>query len=214
MADKKGRLEDRPKRIKVEILPYDDGDINDHLKCLEKNGFIKRYQAEGGHYIAILNWSKHQNPHIKEAPSTIPAPENPGQVPENPEGASLIPDSLNLIPDSLEPPISPKPKKTFSVKNYKFPVWVNKTLFLEWAEMRKKIKKPIASDGTITRALNVLEKLIGDGHDQDAVIALAIDQNWRSFYPPNSNGRKSTGCWRTDNNIKAAEDFINDDTIG
>ena len=25
LADKEGRLEDRPKRIKVEALPYDDG---------------------------------------------------------------------------------------------------------------------------------------------------------------------------------------------
>lgn len=106
IADKEGRLADRPKKIKMEIFPADDVDINASLGELQDKGFLRRYEVAGVRYIQIVNWAKHQNPHIKEAPSLIPdengqAPEIPVQAPEIPEGAGLIVDSLNLIPDSL-----------------------------------------------------------------------------------------------------------------
>jgi hypothetical protein len=40
IADREGRLEDKPKRIKVEILPYDDCDI-DYLLKYTKRGQYK-----------------------------------------------------------------------------------------------------------------------------------------------------------------------------
>ena len=109
IADKEGRLADRPKKIKMEIFPADNVDCNAALDMLQSKGFIKRYRHGEVGYIQIVNWSKHQNPHVKEAHSVIPAPapEIPVQAPEIPERAGLIPDSLNLIPDSL-PPIPPE----------------------------------------------------------------------------------------------------------
>lgn len=77
-ADKAGRLEDRPLRLKAEIFPYDKVDVE---KCLEllskpKNGskkpFIQRYEVEGCKYIQIVNWDKHQKPHSTEKESEIP----------------------------------------------------------------------------------------------------------------------------------------------
>lgn len=106
IADREGRLADRPKKIKMEIFPADDVDCDNALEQLSQKGFLRRYEVEGSRYIQIVNWEKHQNPHIKEAPSAIPAetgkaPEVPVQAPEIPEQAGLIPDSL--IPDSLIP---------------------------------------------------------------------------------------------------------------
>ncbi len=66
IADREGRLEDRPKRIKAEILPYDDCDVDKFLNDLQSHGFIKRYEVDGKRYIQIINFKKHQNPHIKE----------------------------------------------------------------------------------------------------------------------------------------------------
>jgi hypothetical protein len=74
IADREGRLEDRPKRIKVQTLPYDDCDVDELLGELERHGFVARYEANGARYIAVPTWHKHQNPHVKEGPSTIPAP--------------------------------------------------------------------------------------------------------------------------------------------
>lgn len=75
IADREGRLEDRPKRIKAEVLPYDDCDVDELLNQLAEREFIIRYEVDGEKYIQVVNFIKHQNPHYKEVPSEIPAPE-------------------------------------------------------------------------------------------------------------------------------------------
>jgi DnaD/phage-associated family protein len=75
IADREGRLEDRPVRIKAETLPYDDCDVNQLLDDLAKHGFIIRYKVNGTRYIQITNFTKHQNPHKNEKDSEIPAPD-------------------------------------------------------------------------------------------------------------------------------------------
>lgn len=80
-ADREGRLEDRPKRLKAALLPYDDCDVNSLLGDLAKAGFIIRYEAEGAKYIQVPGFTKHQRPHVREAESTIPPP--PKDTPAN-----------------------------------------------------------------------------------------------------------------------------------
>ena len=74
MADREGRLEDRPKRIKAELLPYDDGDVDAMLNDLVKYGFIQRYEVDGHRFIQVSNFTKHQRTHTNEVQSTIPEP--------------------------------------------------------------------------------------------------------------------------------------------
>ena len=74
IADRDGRLEDRPRRIKAECLPYDDCDADVLLEQLARRGFIVRYTIGEDRFIAVPTWSKHQHPHVKEPASTIPAP--------------------------------------------------------------------------------------------------------------------------------------------
>lgn len=108
ISDRAGRLEDRPKKIKAEVLPYDDCDADQLLELLHKHGFIKRYAAGEKRFIQVVAWDKHQNPHIKETASTIPAPcehsaETVQDIPASEsltERAGLIPDSGFRIPDS------------------------------------------------------------------------------------------------------------------
>jgi hypothetical protein len=111
IADRMGRLEDRPKQIKMELFPADNMDCDSLLNDLEKIGVIDRYEIGGQRFIQVLNFSKHQNPHKDERASTI-APkcgyeESTVQAPckhdANSEVVGLIADSLLLIPDSLIP---------------------------------------------------------------------------------------------------------------
>lgn len=74
IADKEGRLDDRPKKIKAMVLPFDDVDCDVLLQQLHNHKFINRYQVNGDSYIQVTNWKKHQNPHCKEAASEIPEP--------------------------------------------------------------------------------------------------------------------------------------------
>lgn len=108
LADRAGRLEDKPKQIKMEIYPADCFDVDVLLNQLQDAGLIVRYVANGIKYIQVVNFDKHQNPHRDEKPSTIPAPSlhsaNTAQAPclhGGNRADSLIPDSLT--PDSLIP---------------------------------------------------------------------------------------------------------------
>jgi len=104
-ADRSGRLEDRPKRIKIACLPYDDCDVDYLLNELAKRGFILRYVVDSTPYIQVLEFSKHQNPHIREVASSIPSPDEhcaSTVLAQFKHGTSPA-DSLNLIPSSLIP---------------------------------------------------------------------------------------------------------------
>lgn len=72
IADREGRLEDRPRKIKMAIFPADALDIDALLSELESNGFIKRYEADGKKVISIPQFLEHQNPHGKEQDSVLP----------------------------------------------------------------------------------------------------------------------------------------------
>lgn len=73
-ADRDGRLEDRPQRLKAALFPYDDLDVNDGLSSLVNVGLITRYEGNGQRLIAIPKWAKHQQPHIRESVSELPPP--------------------------------------------------------------------------------------------------------------------------------------------
>lgn len=119
LADREGRLEDRPLRIRAEVFPYRDGvNIVQMLDWLQSNGFILRYEVDGKRYISVLEFARHQNPHKNEAPSEIPAPPENAVANQQVEAArcdaastsekigSARADSLNLTPDSLNPVVS------------------------------------------------------------------------------------------------------------
>ena len=56
LADREGRLEDRPLRIKAETFPYRENmDINGYLTELARMGFIVRYVVDGAPLIQIVN---------------------------------------------------------------------------------------------------------------------------------------------------------------
>ena len=86
LADREGRLEERPRRIKAEILPYDDCDVPAMLDELADTKFITRYTAQGLVCIAIPKFAEHQRPHPSEIGSALPAPiehNAPSGVPNN-----------------------------------------------------------------------------------------------------------------------------------
>lgn len=109
LADREGRLEDRPLRIKGEVFPYREGlDMSGMLDWLVENGFIQRYTSKGKKCILVLGFAKHQNPHKNETESELPSPDESESVSEEigiitekigtTRADSLSSDSL--IPDS------------------------------------------------------------------------------------------------------------------
>lgn len=79
IADREGRLEDRPRRIKGDLFAFDSIEVEPLLDELATHGFVHRYLVDGKAFIQIVSFKKHQNPHHKEQQSVIPAPEFPRQ---------------------------------------------------------------------------------------------------------------------------------------
>lgn len=132
LADREGRLEDRIKKIKAEILPYDDHDIDVAIERLASKSFIQRYEVKGCKYIQILNFLKHQCPNVKEHESIIPAPykhststprlrkgKEGSSIGKEQEGKGVSDDLPDIVPDVvshlnavLETDYKPDSKKT------------------------------------------------------------------------------------------------------
>lgn len=138
LADRDGLMEDRPKRIKGELLPYDTQEIEPLLQELHDRKFLVRYRNADGSFIQILKFSTHQTPHYSEKPSGIKPPvfpespphkdaEIPSELPDNsgvdaslrggrnplnPESLLLNPESGFLTPDSLNPEEDARPAQT------------------------------------------------------------------------------------------------------
>jgi len=72
LADREGRLEDRPKRIKAELFAFENIDVDSMLNDLQSSSFLIRYVADGKKFIQVENFVKHQDPHYKEKKSEIP----------------------------------------------------------------------------------------------------------------------------------------------
>lgn len=119
MADREGRLEDRPLRICAEVFPYrrniTEKRADEMLWWLDEQAFIARYRALEGLAIQVLEFLGHQNPHKSERPSKIQpfspelhrarSVESKNKHSSKPEVAGLIPSSLTpdsgfLTPDS------------------------------------------------------------------------------------------------------------------
>lgn len=191
LADREGRLEDRPLRVHVEINPYRHPESTvQALDWLVLNGFVIRYTNEQGNFLQIVNFSRHQQPHKKEAPSKIEPP-TPQQVDRAPgkHGAStgqaaLIPDTGYLIPDTgyripekqaaakSKPKAEAQPFDASAIDGLDVAVWQR------WTRFRRELGHPIkrASAEAAAKALAAF------GAQQAAVVEQSIANGWRGLF--------------------------------
>lgn len=96
LADREGRLEDRPQKIKAQLYPYDEINVDALLDELQKARAIIRYSVKGYKFLQIRTFSHHQAIHKKETPSYIPPPtktknsKKPGNTPVEPGNSGRV----------------------------------------------------------------------------------------------------------------------------
>lgn len=236
IADFRGCFEYKPKRLKVQLLPYDDCDIEELVTDLEKSGFISKYTVQGRQYIKALNFTKHQNPHKneRESGSEIPDIEQADQeLPKNSlnnsnlqniennleqdgtdraDSLNLIPDSLNLIPkvisDVVEKPASPKCKPK-----------TQKTTVPENFEISEQVRIWATSKnfGDLEQHLEYfVSKAAANGYkyaDWDAAFKTAIRDDWAKLRTPRfqKTGYQSS-AQQTANEQAKWDNFLNGDS--
>jgi hypothetical protein len=169
LADRAGRLEDRPAKIHLEVNPGRAFETTTaSLTWLSDNGFIVRYEVDGKKLIQVVNFAKHQNPHCKEPHSTIPAPDG---YCASPVQAGLIPDSGFLTPDSPNPALHASlPTETWD----------------EWIAFRKTRRWPVDAT-TLKKQLNVLAPHSTDV--QRSMLDTSMQSNWQGLFAPKGNGK-------------------------
>jgi hypothetical protein len=177
VADKEGRLEDRPKKLKAAIFPYEEIDCNELAAKLHGKKFIRRYKVDGQCFIEITNFKKHQNPHPKEQASTIPEPAEICEAVElhdKPCKEHDLPCLLS-IPSLSNPSSSniPKPRKVTARK----PMDVSDQVWDDFITHRK-AKKASITQTVINGYRTEADKA---GFTLEQALMHSITQGWQGF---------------------------------
>lgn len=114
-ADREGRLEDKPRELKLRILPADPADVDAMLSDLERAAKIIRYEAGGKRLIQVPGFPKHQRCHKDEKPSELPPPDVRQNPPEPFEAGIAAMRSAGEKPHATTSP--PTPPGNFPVKS-------------------------------------------------------------------------------------------------
>lgn len=145
LADCKGRLEDRPSRIKVEVLPYDDIDVDAALNVLAEAKFIVRYHADGFSLLQVASFSKHQRitGRESESESRFPAPEEV-KTKKQRSKTGKHPGNTEETPGTTGNGRETEGKGKESASAPEVPLLLNVPVFIEawtrWIDVRKKSK--------------------------------------------------------------------------
>jgi hypothetical protein len=90
VADREGRLLDRPRHLKKLIFPDQAVDIDALLSELDAPHFIVRYVVGGTKLMLVRTFKKNQRVHPREPESVLPGPKEPRQG-----SASAVPGQNN-----------------------------------------------------------------------------------------------------------------------
>jgi hypothetical protein len=200
LADREGRLEDRPSKIKAQVIPYDDHNIENALSQLHPE-FITRYKVNGESYIQVNNFQRHQKPHKTERASIIPpAPLSNGYLTVKQPLSNvdiLSPDTLTLIPSpdtvteiplaTLPPPAASPPlplARQIELKSYIATLTPEVDRFWEvWQDWTKnRIGKKWKTIESEKRAIKQLMNLCLKAGDARKIVDQSLANNWQGLF--------------------------------
>ena len=113
LADCKGRLEDRPMRMKADLFPYDAMEVEPLVGKLAEKGLILRYEVDGKRLIWIPTFCKHQLISKKEREKGSEWPPHPN----DPERAEVKPGSVPDPPRGRPGAPNDRPRPALTTDN-------------------------------------------------------------------------------------------------
>lgn len=115
LSDVEGRLVDNPRKIKAQLFPYRDYDMDPLLDDLHNAGFIARYSVAGADCIQVMKFKKHQKPHPKEAALGLPNP--PENIPSRENKLLAVKKNGEQLPPNLASRRDPALMENGSLEN-------------------------------------------------------------------------------------------------
>lgn len=185
VVDDFGRFDARPVMLKVACFPLRvdvvrEADISHWTASCEKAGLIALYAVKGKPYLEMQDFRQQ----VRAKQSKYPPPADATQTP----CACDAPAPVVEVGDVVEE------NQRRAAKKLPLPDWIPIEAWKRWARHR---------GGKLTAQAQVLQigkldTLRGLGHDPAAMIDLAIESGWATFYPPKAqggNGKSSSGWW-------------------
>lgn len=214
LADHKGNLEWRAKRVKAQLLPYDECDVESLAINLDKSGFIRFYSVAGQLYLNIPTFADHQNPHKNEREKGTEVPdysdearqaidieglainrdksreEHDDSDSDRADSLLLIPDSFNLIPDTPLPDsgesVAEKPAKVIlTARDLVNDYGISQQHAAEWLAVRKKKRLTL----TKTAMDDMITESGKAGLTLNDAIQMCIKKSWGGFEARFLNGK-------------------------
>jgi hypothetical protein len=203
LADHKGNLEWRSKRIKKQVLAYDNCDIDKLAINLDKSGFIRFYSDGDNLFVNVLNFNKHQNPHKneREKGTEIPLYSEEGRQAidlntltinhdlsglkrnesdsNHADSLFLNPDSLSLIPDSITPESGQARAPAIAVDYSALQMSDNE--LTELKRIRKKSKGGALTQRVINGLAKEFNTAVDIGYSYDEILTEWETRGWKSF---------------------------------
>lgn len=161
-------------------LGFTEQQIRTALKKLESTGEISLFSTNRFTIATVENWEFYQgDSETDNQQITNNQPTDNQQITNN------QPHLKNV-------------KKDKNVKNVKKDIYIGvppelKTAFMEFAEMRKTIKKPITTVNTVTRILNRLNQFGHSTEEKIAILNQSTDNCWQDVYKLKDKPKKGTG---------------------
>lgn len=203
IADCNGNLEWKPRRIKAQLLPYDECDVEKLAINLDKSRFIRFYSDGDFLYVNVVNFCTHQNPHKNERDRGSNIPKYTKEMRQvidfkgltinldksrlkRKYSASDPADSLNLIPDSLNVVSERKltsNRSTSKKPKINFDSWPNapdQKILNDWLTVRKAKRAPLTQTA-VDRMARELHTALEAGYTVDDCIGLCCKQGWQGF---------------------------------
>lgn len=179
-VDDYGRGDARPAVIKGTCFPLRDRitnkDIDAALNVLAGAGCVGLYKVDGKPYLYFPNWQSHQN--IRNKKSRFPAPENAtcSQLHTIASNCEQMHANVPVIQSESE-------SESESESNPRVRVSALDVALNDFAEMRKKMRKPL-TDRALALTLSELEKLApGDDDKKIAILNQSIQRGWQGVFP-------------------------------
>lgn len=98
-ADREGRFRWQPRRLGVQIMPYDQADFSRVLHACLTRGFVVAYRVNGEVFGVIPSFTKHQIINNREAESILPAPDSENaELLTKPEEVDAFPTRAPRVP--------------------------------------------------------------------------------------------------------------------
>ncbi len=113
LADREGRLRDKPRDIKIRVLPGDVCDVDQMLSDLAREGMVVRYVSGHQFLLFIPGFADHQKPHKNEVQSELPGP-MPEEVQKKPANGRSASDTFPK-PEVAQPSVGSNRAETETV---------------------------------------------------------------------------------------------------